>query len=93
MLIGRQVWAIAFGDNLSLATWATLFAAFELQALPFLALGVLVGAVLSGVVSPGLLRRTLGGRTAIAVPVATGAGVALPGCGSVPIAARLMSRG
>jgi uncharacterized protein len=95
MLIGHEVWAVAFGENIRLATWATLFSAVVLQALPFLALGVLVAAVISAFVSPALLRRTLGGRTWISVPVATGAGVALPGCecGSVPIAARLMSRG
>lgn len=95
MLIGREIWAVAVGDDLRLATWATLCAAVVLQALPFLALGVLVGAVVSAVVPTRALRRTLGGRSWVAVPVATGAGVALPGCecGSVPVAARLMSRG
>lgn len=95
MLIGREVWAVAVGDDLRLATWATLCAAVVLQALPFLALGVLVGAVVSALVPTSALRRTLGGRSWISVPVATGAGVALPGCecGSVPVAARLMSRG
>ncbi|MFC5136700.1 permease [Actinomycetospora rhizophila] len=95
MLVGREIWAVAVGDDLRIATWATLFAAVVLQALPFLALGVLVAAMISAFVSPDLVRRTLGGRTWLAVPLATGAGAALPGCecGSVPVAARLMSRG
>jgi uncharacterized protein len=82
-------------DRPAVAHWATIFVAIAIQALPFLALGVLVSAAIAAFVPPGLLPRLLPQRPEFAVPVAAAAGVALPGCecGSVPIAGRLVSRG
>src|SRR4029078_13698149 len=65
------------------------------QAIPFLALGVLIRAAIAAFVPPDFLPRVLPDRAAYSVPVAAVAGAALPGCecGSVPIAGRLVSRG
>lgn len=74
---------------------ATVFIAVVVQALPFLAFGVVVSGAIAAFVSPDLLRRGLPRRPALAVPVAGLAGAALPGCecASVPVAARLMNGG
>jgi uncharacterized membrane protein YraQ (UPF0718 family) len=73
----------------------TVFAAICIQASPFLALGVLVSTVIAVFVPPSFFERALPRRAALAVPIAGLSGCALPGCecGSVPIAASLMSRG
>jgi len=57
---------------------ATVFVAVCVQALPFLVLGVLLSGFLAAVVSPAMLRRVLPARPALAVPVATAAGIVLP---------------
>jgi uncharacterized membrane protein YraQ (UPF0718 family) len=82
-------------DGPMLRTWSTLFVSIAIQALPFLVLGVLLSGALAGLVRPGWLARVLPGRDALAVPAASLAGVALPGCecASVPIAARLRAGG
>jgi len=74
---------------------ATVFVAVCVQALPFLVLGVLLSGFLAAVVSPAMLRRVLPARPALAVPVATAAGIVLPGCecASVPVARRLVGQG
>lgn len=76
-------------------SWATIVVAITVQALPFLLLGVLVSAALSALVPARLLRRAAPSNPALAVPVAAGAGVLLPGCecGSVPVARSLIQRG
>ncbi len=81
--------------GVALRTWATVFVAITVQALPFLALGVLVSGAIAALVTPAALARLLPGRTLLAVPAAALAGAALPGCecASVPVAARLTSRG
>jgi uncharacterized membrane protein YraQ (UPF0718 family) len=78
-------------DAESLQSWATIFVAITVQALPFLVLGVIVSGAIAAFVPSELLGRMLPRRPALAVPVAAAAGVALPGCecGSVPIAGRL----
>ena len=78
-----------------LQSWATIFVAISVQALPFLVLGVVVSGAIAAYVPPSALARLLPARPVLAVPVAAAAGVALPGCecSSVPIAGRLMSRG
>jgi uncharacterized membrane protein YraQ (UPF0718 family) len=78
-----------------LQSWATVFVAICVQALPFLVLGVIVSGAIAAYVRPAALARALPKRTGLAVPVAAVAGVALPGCecGSVPIAGRLVARG
>jgi uncharacterized membrane protein YraQ (UPF0718 family) len=82
-------------DHPAIAHWATIFVAITVQALPFLVLGVTVSALIAAFVAPGLVARVFPEQPALAVPIATLAGAALPGCecGSVPIAGRLVSRG
>jgi uncharacterized membrane protein YraQ (UPF0718 family) len=79
----------------AIANFSTVFVAIVLQAVPFLALGILVSAAIATFVPPTLLPRVLPKRPELAVPVAAVAGAALPGCecGSVPIARRLVDRG
>lgn len=82
-------------DNVALRTWATVFVAINLQALPFLALGVLISGAIAALLSPAALARLLPSRALLAVPTAALAGTALPGCecASVPVAGRLTARG
>jgi len=82
-------------DGPELRTWATIFVSISVQALPFLVLGVLLSGAVAALVSPAWLARALPGRPLLAVPVASVAGMALPGCecASVPIAARLVAKG
>jgi uncharacterized membrane protein YraQ (UPF0718 family) len=82
-------------DPVGLRTWTTVFVAIVVQALPFLALGVLVSGAITALVSPAVLERALPSSTLLAVPGAALAGTALPGCecASVPIAGRLCARG
>jgi hypothetical protein len=77
------------------AHWATIFVAITVQAMPFLVLGIAISAAVAAFVPADFLPRHLPARASRAVPVAAVAGAALPGCecGSVPIAARLVSRG
>jgi uncharacterized protein len=79
----------------ALENWATIFLSLTLQALPFLALGVIVSAVISAFVPAEGLVRALPRRPAVAVPVAGLAGAMLPGCecSSVPVAGRLVDKG
>jgi uncharacterized protein len=82
-------------DPVALRTWTTVFVAIVVQALPFLALGVLVSGAITALVSPAVLERLLPRPVLLAVPCAALAGTALPGCecASVPIAGRLTARG
>ena len=82
-------------DRPAVGHWATIFVAITVQAIPFLVLGVTISAAIAAFVPADFLPRVLPKRPAIAVPVATVAGAALPGCecGSVPIAGRLVARG
>ena len=81
--------------NAKLQQWSTIFVAITVQALPFLALGVLVSGAVSTMVSPRLLAKVLGRNSLVSVPIAALAGCALPGCecASVPVAGRLTQRG
>jgi uncharacterized protein len=76
-------------------TWTTVFVSVLLQAVPFLVFGVALSAVISVFVPPSFWARALPNHPALAVPVASVAGVFLPGCecGSVPIAGSLIRRG
>ncbi|HLJ09463.1 MAG TPA: permease, partial [Acidimicrobiia bacterium] len=76
-------------------TWATMFVSLTVQALPFLVLGVLVSGAIAAFVPAGSLARVLPRRSAVAVPVASLAGMLIPGCecSSVPVAGRLVARG
>ena len=78
-----------------LQTWTTVFVSVLVQAVPFLVFGVALSAVIAVYVPRSFWARALPGRPALAVPVASVAGVVLPGCecGSVPIAGSLIRRG
>ena len=81
-------------DAPAIQTGATVFVAVCVQALPFLVVGVLISGAIAAFVSADLLRRLLPKRTALAVPVAGVAGVALPNCecAAVPVARRLIQQ-
>jgi uncharacterized membrane protein YraQ (UPF0718 family) len=75
--------------------WSTVFMATVLQALPFLLLGVAVGAAITAFVPPMAVARALPRRPLLAVPAAGLAGAVLPGCecSAAPVANRLVARG
>ncbi|MBV8350246.1 MAG: permease [Mycolicibacterium sp.] len=81
--------------NANLATAGTVFCGVFVQAVPFLALGVVVSGLVATFVSPERLAGWLPRRAATAVVVAGVGGAALPGCecGSVPVARRLFGDG
>jgi uncharacterized membrane protein YraQ (UPF0718 family) len=78
-----------------LQTWTTTFVSVITQAMPFLVFGVVLSAVIAVFVPPSFFARALPRRPALAVPVASAAGVILPGCecASVPVAGALVRRG
>ncbi|MDQ0366242.1 permease [Catenuloplanes indicus] len=78
-----------------LQTWTTVFVSVMVQAVPFLVFGVLLSAVIAVFVPRSFWAKALPRHPALAVPVASAAGVVLPGCecGSVPIAGSLIRRG
>lgn len=82
-------------DNSEIATAATVFCGIFVQALPFLALGVLISGAVAAFVTPDRLARWLPRRPAAAILTAGMGGAVLPGCecGSVPIARRLFGDG
>ncbi len=82
-------------DDPAVQTWSTVFVSISVQALPFLVGGVLLSGLLTAYVPAGALARALPRRPALAVPVAGGAGMLLPGCecASVPVAGSLVRRG
>ncbi|WP_435881282.1 permease, partial [Streptosporangium subroseum] len=79
----------------ALQTWATIFVAICVQALPFLVFGVALSAAITAFVPASFWTRALPRHPALAVPVAGMAGAVLPGCecASVPVASGLMARG
>ncbi len=93
-VVGRPFLADFF-DRPALQTWSTIFVSITVQALPFLTLGVVVSGGVAALLPPGWLARVLPKRPLLAVPAASLAGAALPGCecGSVPIAGRLTANG
>ena len=78
-----------------LATAATVFCGVFVQALPFLALGVVISGLIAAYVSPDRMTRWLPRRTGAAILTAGAGGAALPGCecGAVPVARRLFGEG
>jgi uncharacterized membrane protein YraQ (UPF0718 family) len=102
VLCAVLILALVFQDQLvqaldvpQLRTASTVFVAVCVQAMPFLVLGTLISGAIAAFVPASLLRRVLPRKTALAVPVAGVAGIALPGCecASVPVARRLMQQG
>lgn len=78
-----------------LEPWAAIAVAITVQAMPFLALGVIVSGIISAFVTDEVLHRLSPRSSYLAVPVAAGAGLFLPGCecGSVPVSQSLIRRG
>lgn len=93
-LVGKPLRAWVY-DSADLSTAGTVFAGVFVQALPFLALGVLLSAAIAVFLTPARLSRWLPRRPVAAVAVAAAGGAALPGCecGSVPMARRLFGEG
>lgn len=83
------------GARPDLATAATVFCGVFVQALPFLALGVVISGLIATYVSPERLARWLPRRTGAAIVTAGLGGAVLPGCecGAVPVARRLFGDG
>ncbi|RFU84172.1 hypothetical protein DY218_24125 [Streptomyces triticagri] len=91
-------WATGLGAWLArpdVRAWQTVCVAITVQAMPFLVLGTLVSGAVAAFVPAHVFQRLLPRRPALAVPVASVAGVALPGCecASVPVANSLIRRG
>jgi uncharacterized protein len=93
VLIGHRLTALVAGARMQ--AWTTIFIAVMIQAVPFLVFGVVLSSIIAVFVPATFWARTLPSRPALAVPVASVAGIVLPGCecGSVPIAGSLVRRG
>jgi hypothetical protein len=81
----------AVSGSAAFSTAGTVFCGVFVQAIPFLALGVVVSGLIAVFVSPERLARWLPRRPAVAVLAAGVGGAVLPGCecGSVPVGRRL----
>src|SRR3984893_2460140 len=81
--------------NPDLSVAATVFCGVFVQALPFLAVGVVLSGLIAACVTADRLSRWLPRSPALAIAVAGVGGAALPGCecGSVPVARRLFGPG
>jgi len=75
--------------------WRTVCLAITVQALPFLLLGTALSGAINAFVPAHVFNKVLPRHPALAVPVASAAGVVLPGCecASVPVANSLIGRG
>ncbi|MFV2010965.1 MULTISPECIES: permease [unclassified Micromonospora] len=98
LLIGLVIFREPLANLISdprLQTWTTVFVSVMVQAMPFLVFGVGLSAVIAVFVPRSFWAKALPKHPALAVPVASAAGVVLPGCecGSVPIAGSLIRRG
>lgn len=93
VIVQEPLAALLSGPQLQ--TWTTVFVSVMVQAVPFLVFGVALSAVIAVFVPRSFWARALPRHPALAVPVASCAGVVLPGCecGSVPIAGSLIRRG
>ena len=93
-LCGGLIRAFVVGTP-RLSTAATVFCGVFVQAVPFLALGVVVSGLVAAFVSTERLTRWLPRRNSAAVLAAGIGGAVLPGCecGSVPVARRLFGEG
>jgi len=102
LLIGLLLVLVVFHGPLSelfavpaLQAGATIFVSITVQALPFLALGVVLSGVITAYIPATFWQKALPRRSGLAVPVAGACGAVLPGCecASVPVASGLMERG
>lgn len=94
-LLFLQPYLLDLFDIPSLQAGSTIFVAIMIQALPFLIFGVLLSGAITAFVPASFWQRILPKNQALAVPVASCAGLVLPGCecASVPVAGSLMNRG
>jgi hypothetical protein len=85
----------AFAAHPTLSAIATVFAGIFVQAIPFVALGVVVSALIATFLPGGGLRRVLPRSERLAVFAAGLYGVGLPACecASAPIAGRMLAAG
>lgn len=95
LLIIGQRWIVGLFDDPALQTGATIFVSIIVQALPFLVLGVVLSGAIAAFVPEAFWKKALPKNPALAVPVASCAGIALPGCecASVPVTNGLIARG
>ena len=95
LMVLIPAWVVGLFDLPVIQTWAVVFVAVCLQALPFLVFGVVLSAAITAFVPPSVFSKMLPRRPALAVPVAGAAGAILPGCecASVPLAGGLIARG
>ncbi|TAK68950.1 MAG: permease [Actinomycetota bacterium] len=95
LLLGQRPLAALIEGNEAVQTGATIFVSIVVQALPFLVLGVLLSGAIAAFVPTSFWDKALPRRKVLAVPVASAAGVVLPGCecASVPVAGGLMAGG
>jgi uncharacterized membrane protein YraQ (UPF0718 family) len=79
----------------SFSTFSAIVASIFIEAMPFLAVGALLSAVIEVFVSPDRLIRYLPNGIAARISVGVAAGLILPTCecGVVPIVRRLISKG
>ncbi|WP_328676768.1 permease [Streptomyces sp. NBC_00322] len=98
LVIGGLAWVAGAADWLShpgFRAWQTVCVAITVQALPFLILGTLISGAVNAFVPAQAFSKALPRNPALAVPVASAAGIVLPGCecASVPVAGSLIRRG
>ena len=73
-------WLVQLLGAPALRTWSAMFVAIVVQSTPFLVMGVMLAAIISNLLSDGLLRRIVPQSPVLAVPVAGIAGIGLIGC-------------
>ncbi|MGL6236413.1 MAG: permease [Segniliparus sp.] len=85
----------AFEAHPALSTAATVFSGIFVQAVPFVALGVVVSALIAALLPGDRLRELLPARQNARVLAAGLAGIGLPACecASAPIAGRMLASG
>jgi uncharacterized membrane protein YraQ (UPF0718 family) len=92
LLAGRL---LGFTDVAHIQTFAIIFTAIVVEALPFVLLGAFAAALIEVYVSDRLLGKITQLPTFLQLPAAALGGFAFPvcECGSVPVARRLIKRG
>jgi uncharacterized protein len=78
VLFRERISGLLAGPEIS--TWTTVFVSVMVQATPFLVFGVALSAVIAVFVPRSFWSKALPSHPALAVPVASCAGVILPGC-------------
>ncbi|MFT3854518.1 MAG: permease [Ilumatobacteraceae bacterium] len=81
--------------TVEMRSWATLFDAMVLQAMPFLVFGVVLSALVVTAVPSRVRGWVLARPVVLAIPMGAVCGMVVPGCecATVPVASRLSQRG